>query len=637
MDTKKLKAGGGPVTVTVDRMQLPEFVIYVLGETIKVPFVMDQAMMNDKRLISLKIPEPLPADKALEIVIGVLEKHDLHVEEKAGALYVMHKPPAPRATADVRIGREGGGFGDVLQVVPLKHIRAGEIEPLVKDAARGVQIKPYARENILLLHGSAAQMRQVMDFIDCFDVPSLQAKKIMLLRLTYWQAEEFIAQLSRLLEGTGFAVAKSPRDPGPLFVPIRQMNAVLAVSPDEATMKYVLQWKEKLDTLEAAGSDEKVYTFVPQYTRAADLVESIRKLYEIMPHAEAPGPLQKKDLAARPPSAADAAPATVAGRAASGQSAAAQPLQLPAKAAGADASLQTAILPNLKVAADNNRNVFIAVCSPAVYRTILGLLRQLDTQTRQVLIEATIAELTLTDELKYGVEWYLKNVYNGGDYGLRTLGQLALTASNPVGLTAAFVSQSKGFEAMLSAFAKKDKANILSTPRLTVLDNREAVIQIGADVPVVTSDLTSVVTTTTQSIVSNIEYRSTGIILRVKPTINTEGMLTLELVQEISDVGATGAGNSPIINIRRINTSVLAAHGQTVALGGLMKDRRGVLERKVPLLGDIPLLGNLFKATENTRERTELLVLVTPTIITSADDAALITEELKKELKWMKF
>jgi general secretion pathway protein D len=202
-----------------------------------------------------------------------------------------------------------------------------------------------------------------------------------------------------------------------------------------------------------------------------------------------------------------------------------------------------------------------------------------------------------------------------------------------------YVNSTANFNVMLNALATKNKANILSTPRLTVLDNHEAVIQIGQDVPVATGEQTTASSTATNpTIQTSIQYRSVGIILKVKPTINTEGLLTLELTQEVSDLSkSTGVGDSPIVDIRRISTSVVAAHGQTVALGGLMREQKGVIERKVPLLGDIPLIGNLFKDTENTNDRTELLILVTPTILTKTDDATKITDELKKEIKWMKF
>jgi general secretion pathway protein D len=646
LSAQKLKAAEGPVSINVNRMLLPEFVIYVIGETLKIPFVMDQAMMEDKRVVTLSTPEPLSADKALEMVTAVLEKYDLFVEEKAGALHVMQKPSAPKPTLEIQSGREiDESRGDALQIIPLKFLRVVEIQSLITDLSRGsVQIKPYTRENVLILQGNSVNMQQIIDFINYFDVPSLQEKKILFIRLIYWEPDEFIGQLTKMLEGMGIAASKTPKEPGPIFIAVRQMNAVLVIAPDETTMKYILDWKNRLDTVEAAGSDEKAYTFAPQFSRASDIVNSVLALYGIAPRSD--NAASGKDASSgsstalayqttgqgfQIPSANSGTASTLGGS--TNQSAS-------GKTASSGATLNAASLPTLKIAADNNKNVVIMICSPSVYRQHLGLLRQLDTQPKQVLIEATIAELSLTDELKYGVEWYINNTINGGPITGGTFGNLIdTTTSGSLGMVFNYVTSTANFKAMINALATKNKANILSTPRLTVLDNHEAVIQIGQDVPIATGQQTTDSSTATNpTIQTSIQYRSVGIILKVKPTINTEGLLTLELTQEVSDLSAsTGVGDSPIVNIRRISTSVVAAHGQTVALGGLMKEQKGVVERKVPLLGDIPLIGNLFKNTENTDERTELLILVTPTILTKTDDATKITDELKKEIKWMKF
>jgi general secretion pathway protein D len=275
---------------------------------------------------------------------------------------------------------------------------------------------------------------------------------------------------------------------------------------------------------------------------------------------------------------------------------------------------------------------------PDRYKNILSLLKAIDTPVKQVLIEATIVELTLTDELKYGVEWFIKNSQSGGQYTLGTLGNLGLSA---LGLSYTFVSDIGNFQALVTAMANSNRANILSTPRLMVLDNKEATIQVGSDVPTVTgevtaADLTKTTTSTSTSILRNITYRSTGVLLKVKPTINTEGLLTLEISQEVSLPGADGAGGSPIFLTRKITTSVVVAHGHTLALGGLMSTNDSTAETKVPILGDIPLIGNLFKYTAKSKQKTELLILVTPTILISTDDAAKVTDELKKQLHWIR-
>ncbi|OPY15150.1 type II secretion system secretin GspD [Syntrophus buswellii] len=604
-----------PVMINAERMPLSDFIIHALGETLKVAFVMDEKMLNNKKPITMRMPEPMPPEKALEMIMGMLEKYGYYLDEKAGALYVLEKPPEPReprSPVDIRVGTTPENSpAEILQVVPLRHVRPADVEPLIKDLFRsGVQVKPYSRQNVIVLYGRASQMKPVMEFLETFDVPYLQKKKVFILRLTYWQTDEFIAQLKSIMEGLGFIVAKTPREPGPLLMPIKQLNAVLVIAPDETTAGNILGWKEKLDTPEAAGTEFKAYTFIPKYSLASELVESIQKLYGSMP---------------------------VTGRTA--MQAAAGP-QRPAAARAAverkDSSFEST---GLKMSADDKKNMIIILSTPDVYRNLLNLLQTLDIPARQVLIEATIVSLKLTDELKYGVEWLIRNTWNGDAYVLGTLGHLGTGLStDPVGLSYSFLSRTGQFRALINAYALANKANILSTPRLMVLDNMEATIQIGQDVPTVTGQITDVSGTTTSStsVAQSIQYRSTGIMLKVKPTINTEGLLTLEISQEVSKVEGAGVGESPIITTRKINTSVVATHGQTIVLGGLMEETSSLTENKVPLLGDIPFLGNLFKSTGKTKEKTELLVLVTPTILTNADDATRVTRQLRDELKWIK-
>jgi general secretion pathway protein D len=612
-DPTKINLAPGDVAINVEKMPLSDFVIHALGETLKVSFVMDDKTMNDKQPVTLRMPQSQPAVKTLAIVIGLLEKYNFYIEEKAGVLYILQKAPAPELPVDIRVGRDiVDSSADILQVVPLRHIRMADIEPLLRDIYKStdVQIKPYARENVLLLYGKAFQIRKITDFIETFDVPSLGKKKIMLLRLTYWQVDEFVKQLSNILAGMGYTITRTARDAGVLFLPITQINAVLAVSPDEQTAKYILEWKEKLDNPESAGIEEKPFIYIPRFSKASELVASIGNLYSTS--------------TARQSSTSTVQPA--------GQT------TVSATASTAQTSAVRMGPYDLKISADDGKNRIMIAAPPAVYRNLLELLQGLDVPSRQVLIEAMIAELTLTDELQYGVEWYIKDTQQGGQYALGTLGNLGLKT---LGLSYSFISQTGNFQALISALATRNKVNILSRPRLTVLDNSNATIQVGQDVPTVTSEIGTVnATTTTPSsqtnVLRSIQYRSTGVMITVKPTINSEGLLTLDIAVEVSEIGAPGVSDSPIILARKLHTAIVVAHGQTIALGGLIKDNDSLTETKVPLLGDIPLLGNLFKYTSKTKEKTELLILVTPTILTGIDDAAKITQELRKELPWFK-
>jgi general secretion pathway protein D len=602
LDPKSVTLAEGPVLINVEKMPLPDFIIYALGETLKVSFVMDQKLMESKEPINLRMTQPMPPDKALEILLGLFERYNLYVEEKAGALYILSKAPEPKQPFDIRVGREiPESPAQVLQVVPLRYIKPPEIEALLKEMYKtNIQIRPYPRENVLLLYGQASQARQIIEFIETFDVPYLQERKISLLKLTYWQIDEFVKQISQIFEGMGFSIARSPKDPGILLIPIKPLGSILAVAPDEKSLSYLLHWKERLDTPEAAGAEERPFVYTPRYTKASDLVKSIKNLYGVMPAPPT-----------TPSTPAPAAPA-VPGR--------------PASLAASTA---------LKISSDDYKNLIMVVTSPSGYKNILSLLMELDVPPRQVLIEATVAELTLRDELKYGLEWFFRDKMLKGDSTLQTL--LSVPTGGP-GLVYQFISDSGKFNVAINAFALNDKVNILSTPRLMVLDNQEATIQVGTDIPIITGEVTAAdVSQAVPSIMRNIQYRNTGVILRVKPTINTEGLLTLNISQEVSEMGTNPPGiSSPTILMRRINTTVVAAQGETIVLGGLISESKGFIVSKVPILGDIPLLGMLFKTTSKDDKKTELIIFLKPTIITNIDQAAKITNDLKRELKWLK-
>lgn len=607
-DPKRFSLTKDPVMINVEKMPLSDFIIYALGETLKVSFVMDQKVMENKEPITFSMPQAMPSDKALEIVLGLFERYNLYVEEKAGALYILQKSLEPKQPFDIRIGREiPESPAQILQVVPLTYIRPPEIGQLVMDLYKttGVQIRFHPRgENVILLYGQASQVKQIVEFIEIFDVPYIQGKKKTMFRLTYWQIDDFIKQISQILEGIGFSITKSSKEPGILFIPIKALGSLLVIAADDKSLNYVLEWKERLDTPEAAGSQERPFTYVPRYSLASDLVKSIKILYGIMPAPTTP--------AVSAPPTTPGVPGTPT-----------TPARIPAEQSS------FAAISGLKIAADDSKNIIMVVSTPEVYKNILSHLKELDVPPRQVLIEATIAELTLTDELQYGLQWMLQG-FMKGKFNLQTVFGVP---SGP-GLVYQFITNSQNFNTLINTFASQNKVNILSTPRLLVLDNQEATIQVGTDIPIMTGEA---IVPAGSAILSSFTYRHTGVMLRVKPTINSEGLLTLSISQEVSDMGTNPPGiNSPTILTRAITTTVVAAHGESIALGGLISNTISLVVNKIPLIGDIPLLGALFRTTSKEKKKTELLVLLTPTILTTVDEAARITRDLKRELQWLK-
>ena len=244
------------------------------------------------------------------------------------------------------------------------------------------------------------------------------------------------------------------------------------------------------------------------------------------------------------------------------------------------------------------------------------------------MLEATIAEVTLNDQVGAGLRWFFRA--GNFDFRFSDLNNGAVTGSNP-GFSAVFGGN--GVEVALSALAGVTDVKIISSPTLMVLDNEEALLQIGDEVPIATE--TSVDTSNLNApTVTRIEYRDTGIILRVTPIINRNGRVVLDVQQEISDVTTTNTSgiDSPTIRQRRISTHVLLADGATLALGGLIQESDNVTKTKVPGLGDVPFLGAAFRNTETTKRRTELLILIRPRIVSTDDSAQRISEYYRNKL-----
>jgi general secretion pathway protein D len=269
------------------------------------------------------------------------------------------------------------------------------------------------------------------------------------------------------------------------------------------------------------------------------------------------------------------------------------------------------------------------------------MLRKIDIIPLQVLIEATIAEVTLNDALTYGTQFFLGGKVRG-TLSQASSGQtntIATIAGNPIGAASNFPGfvLNNGAREVLNALSDVTKLRVLSAPQVMVLDNEPARLQVGAQVPVLTQSQQSTIAANAP-IVNSVDYRDTGVILVVTPRVNSGGLVTLDISQEVSDVApsaatqVTSTQNSPTFDERLIRTRVAIQDGQTVGLAGLIRDSDSEGNSGVPVLKDIPLLGSLVSNQNNSRQRTELLVLITPHVVKDQRDARALTEDLRNQL-----
>lgn len=622
-DPENLKISEEQVLINADRAPFFDFILYVFGEVLKVPFIIEEDLRNLTIPITLRTPEPIPAKDALKMIISLLEKNNIKVSSKWGALYIYKPKILPSdPPRSISIGTEiTDTSAKLLHIIPLKYIKASDIIPIITETYKGVvNIKPFAKDNSIIITGSGFHIKNIIEAIKKIDIPYLENKHIMMINLTYWRAEDFIRQLSEILQSLGIPIAKSQYEPGIFLVPVKHLNSIIAVLPDENAKKILIEWAKRLDVPESAGTEEKLFIYYPLYTRASELVEAVKRLYTAQLSSS---PFGTYSLSVSPTSQ----PQTLKPLEPKTSSPISSPTQ------EKPASSISFSMESLKISSDDKRNIVMVISSPSTYKLLLELFKALDKPPRQVLIETVIAEVTLKDDLKYGVEWYIKNKMSDGIYTIQTLGQLGVSTLG--GLIYQFVSDTEKFKLLLNLFAQKNLINILSTPRLLVLDNEEATINVGMDVPIVTGEQTtsSVSTTTGVGIVRTFQYRTTGITLKVKPTINTEGLLTLNITQEVSQAqtNTISAIESPVILLRKINTSITAPSGHTIVLGGLIEENKSSSEVKVPIIGDIPLLGHLFKNKTEGVTKTELIIMLTPKILSTTDELLKITEDLKRD------
>ncbi|MEN2985923.1 MAG: secretin N-terminal domain-containing protein, partial [Thermodesulfovibrionaceae bacterium] len=438
-DIESIKITEDKVIINADRAPLFDFILYVFGEVLKIPFMIEEDIRNITVPITLRTPEPIPAKDALKMIIEILNKNDIKVSNRGGALYIYKPKTMPSAPPQsVSVSEDIPlGSSNVMQIIPLKYTKSSDLIPIITEAYKGmVTVKAFAKENSVIVTGSGFQIRNIMEFIKTVDVPYLENKKLTLIKLIYWRPEDFVKQLSEILQSIGIPVAKSQNEPGVFLIPIKYLNSFLAVTPDENSKKIVIEWVNKIDTPESAGTEEKIFTYIPLYSRASDLVESVKKLYTgqtTQPQTSTVSPtIKPSELKTPVPQPEKPSP----------------PLN------------PTVTFDSLKISSDDRRNIVIVITTPSTYKMLLELFKELDRPTRQVLIETVIAEVTLKDDLRYGVEWYIRNKMAEGTYTLQTLGQLGVSTTG--GLVFQFVSDTEKFKALINLFAQKNLINILS-------------------------------------------------------------------------------------------------------------------------------------------------------------------------------
>lgn len=630
----------GEITLNVVDAELREVVRLVLEDALGANYVIDPAVGGR---ITVQTTRPLAAADLVPTLDAILRMNGAALIRSGDLFQVVPIEQALTSgpVADVRpvAGARLPGFS--VTVVPLRFVAATELAQLLEPfAPPGGTLGVDAARNLLILAGTAEQLATLQDMVAIFDVDWMQGMSFGLFPLTTAGAAQLAVELDQIFGDT----AQGPLAGVVRVVPIERLNAVLVVTSQPAYLDQAERWIQRLDRA-GEGEEPQVYVYAVQNARATNLAEVLGEIFGARattvgaPSLLTPGleptelrSTQGFELGAEPRGGARDQEAAAAAPRAPGQArarplATARPLAARALAAAA-----TTPESDIRIIADDTTNSLVIQATPRAYRKIQQALEKLDILPLQVLIEATIAEVTLSNELRYGVEWFFRS----GDFRVAfSQGPAALPASIFPGFSALF--SSSDVRILLNALEEVTDVNVISSPQLLVLDNQTARLQVGDQVPITVQQATSV-TDPDAPIVNSVELRDTGVILTVTPRVNINGLVILEIQQEVSNVvGAetrtVSELTTPTINQRQISSTVAVQSGETVALGGLITDNRDRSTSGLPILSRIPILGALFGTRSNSTQRTELLVLLTPSVISSQIEARAATTELRRRMR----
>ena len=632
------------VTLNLVNVPAPQAAKTILGDVLQVRYTVDPGIEGK---ITIQTPKPVSRFAVIDLFQAALRSNNAALVNRGGQYRIM---PADQANVGANIRTDDNAdpeqVGSGLQVVQLKYVAASEIRRVLESIApRGGIVRIDDARNLITLSGSRQDIATMMDAIALFDIDTMKGMSFAIVPVKTSQPEAIAGELK-----TVFA---SDRD-GPMagmvqFLPNRRLGAILVISPQPQYLKRAETWIRRLDQ-QAESSEKQLFTYSVQNRRAQELVDVLQAMFA----SESAGASAKRNVSpAYQEQSAQSTPSFQSQAPASGMSGVTGSIGTSSGAFGgsgglsstkamssstpasAPASTGSAVQlgkddgsgdgPRVRVVADEAKNAILIEATKQDYTRVRQVLFTLDVMPNQVLIEATIAEVTLNDDLKFGVRWYMQK--KNSSYSFTDAVNGAVNSVFPgfsYAMTAANVA------ATLDALNEITNVNIVSSPSLTVMDNKPAVLQIGDQVPITTQSATSVLTTG-GPIVNSVSYKDTGVILSITPRINESGRVLLDVEQEVSSVAQTTSSNidSPTIRQRKIRTSVVLNDGDALVLGGLIQDSKSVSRTQIPILGDIPLVGNLANSKDNGIGKTELIILIRPHVIRDLNEARSITEEYR--------
>ncbi|WP_052748933.1 secretin N-terminal domain-containing protein [Arsukibacterium ikkense] len=581
------------LTIAADNMPIVDYLHYSFGELLKTNYILGEGLAN-LAPVTLNVQQKISPQKLFSLTEQLLLERGVGVKRQNDMLYISMLPKSGSDITSVGYGRAADTVPNALnvrQIVPLRFImNTSALETL--RAIANVQTGFDNAQGLLFLTGERQQVVRALELLELLDSPNSRSRNVGFLKLTYLSSEQFVSSITELLTNEGIMSPGGGRDNRVSFVPVSQLGAVAVFASEAEFITRIQYWAKQLDR-PSSGTEQQYFIYAPRYARASDLGQSVSAL--------------------------------ISGRAAAQRSVAqSSSEQRSAQIENRAAQLATsAENETMRMVVDERSNTLIFYASGTDYQAMLPLIQRLDVMPKQVMLELTIAEVTLTDEFRFGVDaafssgrFNISNSFGAADIG----GSVLRWASGMNTVNA-------------QAFETNRLVNVLSKPTLLVRDGVNANINVGTQIPVVGKTTTDPVNGTTRSV----EYRFAGIDVSVTPTINAQGVVIMSITQSNSNEvpGGSSVEGNPQVFERSIQTEVVAESGQTIVLGGLISENRTSNSDGLPGLHRIPFLGALFgtKARESTK--TELVIMVTPRVINRSDEWDDIKRQLTGALEFL--
>ena len=680
---------GGENDVTLNLVNLPiaQAAKIVLGDILGADYVV-AANLDGK--VTVHTAHPVRKAAALELFESALRVAGASVVRSGGIYKIVPSDQAPTAGASVStapVDRTSLSVGENMRVVQLRYVSASEMKRVLEPMTiHGGIVRADDSRRTLTLSGTQQDLATLEDVIAMFDVDTMRGMSFALVPVKSADADQLAEDLRHVFGGDD---KEGPMSGQVRFIGNKRLAAILVISSQPQYLSRARAWIERLDA-RAQGTEKQFFTYRVQNRPAKELLQVLSSMFggdgsrgnNVAPRfgqstqssggdagfgqngSGSASPLGA--LSSSGPTSASsgaglgAAPGGLGGGGGGlgggGSGAPGGPGGSPGFFGSAGTGSndqqqskgpQAVALGDdnrFRVGADEAKNALVVMATPEDYKRIRRVIEALDVAPNQVFIEATIAEVTLTDDLHFGVAWFLQQnhgIQSNGFSAQPSIGGQSIPTTQlgnnllgaPLGAIFpgfSYAVRATNVQVTLNALNAITNVNIISTPSLTVLDNRQAVLQVGDQIPVTTLQSVAALGNTFNSV----SYLNTGVILAITPHISESGRLMLDIDQEVSNQapGTGGNGSNPTIQQRRVKTQVAVADGESLMLGGLIQDSRSKTANQIPVAGDLPIIGNAFKDKDDRINKTELLIMITPHVVRTLNEAREIAEEYKRKM-----